>query len=101
MATPSISIPISKDGSIIIPKKFRKALKLSEGEGVTLTQIKQGILIKSPARLRAEAIIKQANENVARRVGTYTAESARAKFQAATKAIRKSLREDQKRKSKK
>ncbi|MEK7809332.1 MAG: AbrB/MazE/SpoVT family DNA-binding domain-containing protein [Chloroflexota bacterium] len=94
MTTPTISIPISKDGAIIIPKKFRKALKITESEGVTLTQVKSGILIKSAARLRAEAIIMQANENVARRAGAYTAESARAKYQAATEAIRKSLREN-------
>ena len=96
MTAPVISVTISKDGKIAIPKKLRKALSLSNGQAVVLRQQGQKILIEktsqSPLRARAEALVRQAKINAAKKALSLESDIVWAKYDAAAAELRKALR---------
>ncbi len=101
---PAISVAISKDGTIVIPEKLRKALNWVDGQSVVLRQTGEGILLEkpsnSPLRAKAKALVRQAKINTAIRADTLTADEARAHYDAAVTAIRKTLQAKRHKKSK-
>lgn len=47
MTNMTVSVTVTKDGQINIPKKMRRVLSLSGGQAVTLRSTRRGILIET------------------------------------------------------
>ena len=96
MTAPTVSVTISKEGKIVIPKKLRKALSLNYGQSVVLRQQGQGILIEksgqSSLRTRAEALVRQAKTNAASQALSLKSDAAWAQYDVAASALREALR---------
>nr|MBI2904054.1 hypothetical protein [Chloroflexota bacterium] len=96
MTAPTISVTLSKDGTIAIPKKLRKALRLNNGQSLVLRQSGQTIVVEkkeaSSARTRAEVLVRQAKIEAAQEALQMTESEAWERFESATEALRKALR---------
>ena len=55
-------VKVSKNGRILVPKKIRESLQLSEGSKVCL-ELKNGVLIVSTVSQRLDSVRKQLNKN--------------------------------------
>lgn len=96
MTSPTISVTISKDGTIAIPKKLRKALNLTNGQSVVLRQSGQTIVVAKPEaesfRARAEALVTRAKAQATLEAANMTKDEAWEKFNQAAEALRKAAR---------
>jgi AbrB family looped-hinge helix DNA binding protein len=96
MTAPTVSVTISKEGKIAIPKKLRKALSLNYGQSVVLRQQGRGILIEksdqTSLRARAESLVREAKASAASKALSLKPDAVWAQYDAAASSLRKALR---------